>query len=449
VLGEALKGKEKSADAGVEASRTALKVLTKAQTSGSRKTTQKTTELADVGNELAAMLGAINNGTGYDEVREKLADAKTAFTRAIKDQADQNTELADARKAFMEQLDSYIEAREKQSELSTTEVSVNVEMSNRLKRQLAEQIKANKDKHAAMDKKKAEEMEHAKGMRARALQERKQAKTVLQKAGWEAADAKKAKDLALAEAADLKKQSSQEAAAMIADARKEVEVQKKKAEQIAEQAQKEADQLKKETAAHNEQLVRRVEENSKEMEDAAKQNMEEQQGLANETMVVGEAAAIDFKTNLLAKAKSASEALIEKAQATAATKQIEMEVKYLEQNMEQQRQRMETKLAQATSKESALELRQSLQPGIDDLEVQLKGTKETLVGQQKVLEQASKVAQAKLIDASICSYSTEQASKTASQETCLSECRTIKDADGAVGERLGCDNKSCSFICAK
>merc|ERR1711865_790466 len=375
-------------------------------------TTQTTTALADVGNELAAMLGAINNGTGYEEVREKLSDAKTAFTRAIKDQADQNTELADARKAFMEQLDSYIEAREKQSELSTTEVSANVEMSNRLKRQLAEQIKANKDKHAALDKKKAEEMEHAKGMRARALQERKQAKTVLQKAGWEAADAKKAKDLALAEAADLKKQSSQEAAAMIADARKEVEVQKKK-------------------------------------EDTAKQNMEEQQGLANETMVVGEAAAIDFKTNLLAKAKSASEALIEKAQATAATKQIEMEVKYLEQNMEQQRQRMETKLAQATSKESALELRQSLQPGIDDLEVQLKGTKETLVGQQKVLEQASKVAQAKLIDASICSYSTEQASKTASQETCLSECRTIKDADGAVGERLGCDNKSCSFICAK
>merc|ERR1711865_772003 len=240
-------------------------------------TTQTTTELADVGNELAAMLVAINNGTGYDEVREKLADAKTAFTRAIKDQADQSTELADARKAFMEQLDSYIEGREKQSELSTTEVSVNVEMSNRLKRQLAEQIKANKDKHAALDKKKAEEMEHAKGMRARALQERKQAKTVLQKAGWEAADAKKAKDLALAEAADLKKQSSQEAAAMIADARKEVEVQKKKAEQIAEQAQKEADQLKKETAAHNEQLVRRVEENSKEMEvKYLEQNMEQQ-----------------------------------------------------------------------------------------------------------------------------------------------------------------------------
>ena len=130
--------------------------------------------------------------------------------------------------------------------------------------------------------------------------------------------------------------------------------------------------------------------------------------------------------------------------------QVEAEVKFQEQNLEQQRQKMETKLAAASSKEDALELRHSMEPGINNLDAQLKATKESLAAQQAVLKQVSKVAQVKLIEASICSYSAEQASKSlaASKESCLSECGTIKNPDGAAQERLGCDDKTCSLLCS-
>jgi hypothetical protein len=449
-LRDALKTKEKSADAGVEASRTALKVLSKAQISGARKTAQTTQELGNLGDQLAEMLGAMNNGTGFEEVRQKLNDAKNAFSRSIKDQADQNKELKDAREDFVKQLDSYIEDREKQSELATTEVAVNVEQSNRLKRQLAEQIKKNKDKHAILDRKKAEEIEAAKAMRSKAMEERAQAKDVLEKASYEVHRANEDKKKVLAEAAELKKQSQDEAAAMLAEARKQVAEETKKAEEIAEQATKAAAELKKQTEEHNAQLQKRAQENANEMEETVKENLAAQADQVKQVQAVGKAAASDFKVNLLVKAKSASQALIENAEATAATKQVEAEIKFLEQSLEQQRQKMETKLAGASSKENALELRKSMQPVIDNLDTQLKSAKESLVEQQTVLKQVSKVAQVKLIEAGICSYSAEQASKAlaASKESCLSECGTIKNPDGGTGERLGCDDKTCSFLCS-
>ena len=46
-------------------------------------------------------------------MRQKLNDAKNAFARAIKDQADQNKELSESRKEFMKELDSAIEEKEK------------------------------------------------------------------------------------------------------------------------------------------------------------------------------------------------------------------------------------------------------------------------------------------------------------------------------------------------
>ena len=46
-------------------------------------------------------------------MRQKLNDAKNAFTRAIKDQGDQNKELSESRKEFMKELDSAIEEKEK------------------------------------------------------------------------------------------------------------------------------------------------------------------------------------------------------------------------------------------------------------------------------------------------------------------------------------------------
>merc|ERR1712166_1409284 len=117
---------------------------------------------------------------------------------------------------------------------------------------------------------------------------------------------------------------------------------------------------------------------------------------------------------------------------------------------EQQRQKMETKIAGASSKENALELRHSMEPGINDLDVQLKATKESLAEQHRVLKQVSKVAQVKLVEAGICSYSAEQASKAlaASKESCLSDCGTIKSPNGASQERLGCDDKTCSLLCS-
>merc|ERR1712166_1565635 len=339
-LGEALKGKEKSNDAGIEASRTALKVLGKAQVSGARTTGQTTTDLADIGNQLAEMTGALNNGTGFEEVRQKLNDAKNAFTRAIKDQSDQNEELSESRKEFMKELDSAIEEKEKAGEHAATEMAVNIEMSNNLKRQLAEQIKKNKAKFAIMDKKKAEEILKAKALRAKAMQERAQAKDVLEKASYEAYSVNQKNKQVMAQSAELEKQSQDEAAAMLAEVRKQVKEEKKKAEVIAEQSAKAATEMKEQTEEHNAQLVEKVEQNTEEMQETAQDNLAAQESQVKQVKIVGEAAAGDFKFNLLAKAKIASQALIEQARATASARQVEAEVKFQEQNLEQQRQKM-------------------------------------------------------------------------------------------------------------
>ena len=179
-------------------------------------------------------------------------------------------------------------------------MAVNIEMSNNLKRQLAEQIKKNKAKFANMDKKKAEEILKAKSMRAKAMQERAQAKDVLEKASYEAHSAQQKNKQAnrkelmavaecvcvqvIAEAAGLKKQSQDEAAAMLAEARKQVEEEKKKAEEIAEQSVNEcqrhifqqditldmlqakvAAEMKKQTEEHNAELVEKVEQSTEEV----------------------------------------------------------------------------------------------------------------------------------------------------------------------------------------
>ena len=179
-------------------------------------------------------------------------------------------------------------------------MAVNIEMSNNLKRQLAEQIKKNKAKFAIMDKKKAEEILKAKALRAKAMQERAQAKDVLEKASYEAysvnqknkqANGKELMAAAecvcvqvMAQSAELKKQSQDEAAAMLAEARKQVKEEKKKAEEIAEQSvdecqrhifqqeitfgmsqAKAATEMKQQTEEHNAQLVEKVEQNTEEV----------------------------------------------------------------------------------------------------------------------------------------------------------------------------------------
>merc|ERR1711990_706135 len=98
------------------------------------------------------------------------------------------------------------------------------------------------------------------------------------------------------------------------------------------------------------------------MEKISKQQMDDAQVQMGKSLESMHQSGDMFKTNLLKKAKLASEALTQKALAVASAKEAEVQVKTLQESLLRQQEKMESAISAATTKDAAKAVEDEMHP---------------------------------------------------------------------------------------
>lgn len=367
--------------------------------------------------------------------------ARTDWKVAMEQLAKGVTQVATARDAYLEQLNSHISETQQASELISTEADVKAAQAEKKQENLKNREAANQAQYTQMAKKHAADMAEAHSIRTAAIADRKEAAKIRAQAVKDALLASKAKQQVLSEASKLKQDAiSQSELVNKAAAHKHTQIEQQ------EQALKSTIEHQQELMAQSsDQVDLRLHQKAKEFmqkedEETKKQAAEEAKA-AEEAMAAARSSAATFKMRVLMKARSASSALVQKAEAQASVKQSLAHIQHLQSEIQRTDNKMETQLASATSAHTANQIKEKFEHVRSKLEAELTITQSEAKEAADAMKQANLRAESALIEAGICSYSPvkAQTSSTKSKATCMSNCRDTK---------MGCDEASCKFICS-
>jgi hypothetical protein len=461
-LAEAIEGKQQSDESGIAASRAALTLLEKAEQSASQKAVSTVAAFQDAGLDLFAYqkdIVAEQNNENENEITEvkkryaakskKLNSAKADWQAAMSSLTKGVEELATARQTFLEQLTAYIDEKQKASDILTTEAAVNAKENQRVKSELEKRESENEAKFAEMAKKQAADLAMSQQIRKAAIAERQEAADIRAQAVKDALAASTAKNEALKEASSIKDKATDQGEEITKQAEREAEKQHRKAQEMKAHAMEQQQNMEQSAKVLDASLHQKAQQFAEKEVATVKRNAEKEAEAAKDVEAVEKSAADQFKLNILIKAKSASDALLQKVQAQAALKQSLTAVRELKQTMEQKEQSLESEIAASSSADVADKIRQEFEANKARLQGQLDAAEKEASQAAQVLNQANFRAQSALIESGVCSYSTESARKALdnSKTACLSDCRQITASDGSKKSRLGCDETSCNFLC--
>jgi len=453
-LEEALSGKQKSEEAGIAASEAALKLLEKAQQVASEKASHATAVFKDAGSTLAElqkqdmdMEAADKMSDEFKAAVKKLDTAKKEWKDAMKTLSKSVGDLSSARETYLTQVNNYIDNKRQASDLSSTEAKVQIKESRRLKLELMEQKKSDENLREEQGKKHRADLLQSENIRKSALADREEAAKIKAQAVKDGLAASTAKEAAVTEAASIKQ-------AAIADSetvkQKAAEYEKRKQEEVNRLHQK-ATELEDKILQSKQKLQETFNaENEKFREQEAatlKENNAKEAVAAKEAKESLERSASEFKLNVLMKAKAATGALLQRVQDQGALDQIKIKIKQLEGKIDEQQKQMEAQLAGSSSADESAKIQETFDVVHRRLEDELASARKESAQAAETLKESDLQAQSAMIEAGVCSYLPDKASKD-SKLACHSKCREVTSLDGSKKPRLGCDDTSCKFICA-